>query len=125
MYQSVFSVIASLKNTSSAKKPILTVRFSKKVLIILTLMYQEGLLRSVESNSRYINIYLNSAEKNDFNNFKFYSGSSSLANLSLFDLTTFRNKNRFFWGVVSTSKGLLPIDKAISIGLGGKIIFTV
>lgn len=125
MYQSIFSVIASLKNTSSSKKPILTIRFSRKVLNVLILMYQEGLLRSVESNSRFIKVYLNSSDKNDFNTLKFYSDSSSLANLSLFDLVSFKNKNKFFWGVISTSKGLLPIDKAISIGLGGKIIFTI
>lgn len=125
MHQSVFSLIASLKNTSSAKKPVLTIRFSRKVLNVLVLMYQEGLLRSVESNSHFIKVYLNSSDKNDFANLKFYSDSSSSSNLSVFDLVILRNKNKFFWGVISTSKGLLPIDKAISIGLGGKIIFTI
>ena len=116
--------LIALKNHSILKKEVLVYRYSKSIISILTVLYQEGYVQSFKIlNTKFVYITLRYYfNKPILKNLKLISALSNPVYLtlkSLYNITD--SKNTIF---ISTSKGIKTLYQCKRDKLGGESLFS-
>ncbi len=123
----IAKLIVSLKNASKIKQTTTLVDFNKSNLLVLTLLYNEGLIQSFslkknKNNIVTISVVLRYSEGKDvLSSLKLISKPSLSRYFSYKDLCFISNK--FFFGALSTDKQILSLSDCKKLGIGGQFLF--
>jgi ribosomal protein S8 len=118
------NLLLSLRNNSIIKKNSFRFKLSKQNLILLELLYNQGLLQSylVLKKSHQIHIFMRYFyNKSTFYYLKFLSSSFDLTNSKFLEISKLFNKRYLF--CISTDKGLCTSYFCKRNNIGGKLLF--
>jgi len=135
-------IIVRIKNAQRAYNTTLELPQNKFVLNLLDVLYEEGYIRGYLEESKpnrientenpqnkggkHISVYLKYKEgKPAIHNIIRYSKQSKRTYVHSKDLYMLKKKEPRVTYIVSTSKGLFPDYKAISMNVGGELLFGV
>jgi ribosomal protein S8 len=108
----------SLKTSKQNKLPTLDVKFSKKILSIISVLLKEGLIRGYFLKNKYvICVLLKYVDDENMVNFK----NISLVNQRVYCASNFikNSYTSFNCSIISTRKGVLSHRQALNHNLGG------
>lgn len=118
----VHNFLSSLKNASLVQKKFLVIKFNKIFLVILKILYNEGLILNYTKKEDMLLIkfryYYNI---NPLKGIKIMSTVSRPIYLSKNDINKVIEKNKLL--ILSTSKGLLTSLECKNLKIGGKLLF--
>jgi small subunit ribosomal protein S8 len=123
----IAKLIISLKNASKIRQTTTLVPFNTSNLLVLTLLYNEGLIQSFllkKNNNKTINIqvYLRYSEGKDvLFSLKLISKPSLSRYFSYHELCFISNK--FSFGALSTDKQIISLSDCKKLGVGGQFLF--
>ena len=126
MRLSIIKALVSIKNGCRLNKRTINLKFNKKYLNLLTILYKEGFIQSFFINSSKLSttIYLRFFQnKNILSNLKFISTPSRQKFISYFNLCRINTKKIFV--LLTTNKGLLTLPECKKQKIGGKILFLI
>jgi len=116
------NMLLSLKNSSCSKIEFTYVNYSKKNLLILELLYSQGIIQSYKLDKKISKIYVvlrYYQNKSVLQYLKIFSNFSQ--HLTLKELSRFFNKK--FVLFLSTNKGLLTSLNCKKYHVSGKLLF--
>jgi ribosomal protein S8 len=114
--------IVLIKNSLLTNKKFVITSKSKHKLILINLLYKEGLILSYESIKNSYKVFIKNIT--DFSNFKFFkiiSSPSFSKYIKYEDLCKLTFTNTCKQLILSTNKGLLLSNQCIRKKVGGKI----
>ena len=123
----IAKLIVSLKNASKIKQVTTQVDFNKNNILVLTLLYKEGLIQSFslqknKNNFIFILVTLRYSEgKNVLSALKLIS-KPSLSRYFTYSQLCFIS-NKFFFGALSTDKQILSLSDCKKLRVGGQFLF--
>lgn len=121
--------LTRIRNAAMRKLDVTTLMHSKTVESVVGILQEKGYVESFnvveEGNKKTINVVLkyNDAGKTVINEVKRVSKPGRRVYKGNADIKRF--KNGYGTIIVSTSKGVLPNDKAFELGIGGEVLCTI
>ena len=123
----IAKLILSLKNAAKIKHRTTLISFNPSNLLVLTLLYNEGLIQSFmlkksKNKSIVIEVFLRYSEGKDvLMSLKLISKPSLSKYFSYFELCSISNK--FFFGALSTDKKIISLSDCKKLRVGGQFLF--
>jgi len=121
--------LTRIRNASMRRMDVTTLLHSKSVEAVVAILAEKGYIDSFnvieDGNKKTINVVLKYDEKGRavINEMKRVSKPGRRIYKGAADIKRF--KNGYGTIIVSTSKGVLPNDKAFELGVGGEVLCTV
>ena len=127
MNKKIAKLLVSLKNASKIKQSATRVDFNKNNILVLTLLYKEGLIQSfcLQKNKKNLISILVSLRYSDGKDLlcalKLVSKPSLSRYFTFVELCFISNK--FFFGALSTDKQILSLADCKKLRVGGQFLF--
>ena len=121
--------LTRIRNAAMRKLDVTTLMHSKTVESVVGILQEKGYVESFnvveDGNKKSINVVLkyDDAGKTVINEVKRVSKPGRRVYKATADIKRF--KNGYGTIIVSTSKGVLPNDKAFELGIGGEVLCTI
>ena len=121
--------LTRIRNAAMRKLDVTTLMHSKMVESVVGILQEKGYVESFnvveDGNKKTINVVLkyDDAGKTVINEVKRVSKPGRRVYKATDDIKRF--KNGYGTIIVSTSKGVLPNDKAFELGIGGEVLCTI
>jgi small subunit ribosomal protein S8 len=121
--------LTRIRNAAMRRLDVATLMHSKSVEAVVGILAEKGYIESYnvieDGNKKSINVVLKYDEKGRtvINEMKRVSKPGRRVYKGAADIKRF--KNGYGTIIVSTSKGVLPNDKAFELGVGGEVLCTV
>ncbi len=123
----ITKLLVSLKNASKTNQKTTIVDFNKSNILVLTLLYKEGLIQS---------FYLQKDMKNFIHilvSLRYFEGKDVLTSLKLISKPSLSRyftyfelcfiSSKFFFGALSTDKQILNLSDCKKLRVGGQFLF--
>jgi ribosomal protein S8 len=122
MNATICDFLSSLKNASLSQKKFLIVHFNKNFLLILKILYKEGIILTYSKINTNIIIKLRYYYNiSCLKRIKIVSTASKPVFLNKFEILKLVEKNKLL--IFSTSRGFLTSLECKNLQIGGKFVF--
>jgi len=127
MITNVSKLIVHLKNASKINKTTTLVDFNKSNVLVLSLLYKEGLIQSFSLQKESINLTKISVTLRYSEGKNVLTGLKLISTPSLFRYYTYSElcfiSNKFTFGALSTDKQILSLSDCKKFRVGGQFLF--
>lgn len=122
----IIHLLISLKNAAKIKRVATTVPLNSTNLLVLRLLYTEGLIQSfsikqIATRLCIVVVLRYSFEKPILSTLKIVSKPSLSKHLKFTDICKISVK--FFFAALSTDKTIISLDECKNYGIGGQLLF--
>jgi len=125
MNKAILNTLANIKNSSKTQKPITEVIYSEKAMQLCDVLYTRGFISGYRrvGNKIRIQIKFFNQKKALIHDIKMYSTPGRKLFLPYRSLL--KNHALFDNVMLSTTSGLLLLEEAYQLGLGGELLFKI